>query len=83
MIEDVNEAMLNMLSSGHCPICARRGFVLGPQGGSAINIECANLDCRRRFNVTLFAGQVMMAQQIERRGEGGPIWPSEPGLTAD
>jgi hypothetical protein len=78
MTDQMNEAAMEMLNRGSCPICARRGFVLGPQGGSSINIECANLDCRRRFNVALYAGEVLMAQQIERRGEGGPIWPSEP-----
>jgi hypothetical protein len=75
---ELNEAAMEMITRGSCPICARRGFVLGPMGASAINIECANLDCRRRFNVALFAGEVMMAQQIEKRGEGGPVWPSEP-----
>jgi hypothetical protein len=80
MNHECNEAMMEMLTRGHCPICAKRGFVLGPMGGSSINIECANVECRRRFSVATMSGEVLMAQQIERRGEGGPVWPSEPPL---
>jgi len=76
--DDMNEAALETLSRGLCPICAHRGFVLGPQGGMSMNIECANVECRRRFNVVTVSGRVITAQQIERRGEGGTIWPSEP-----
>jgi len=76
--EPMNEAALEVLSRGLCPICARRGFVLGPMGGMSINIECANVECRRRFNVVPFAGTILKAEQIDRRGEGGVTWPSEP-----
>lgn len=66
------------LNSGRCPDCGGRGFVLGPRGGLNQNIECAQVSCRARFNVTLFSGAVQAAQRIEKRIEGGPSWPSEP-----
>lgn len=66
------------LERGHCPDCDKRGFVLGPQGGNSINIECASLACRARFNVALYAGKVMFAQRLPKRAEGGLAWPSEP-----
>jgi hypothetical protein len=72
MSED--EMLAVMISRGHCPDCTQRGFVIGPQGGSAINIECANLGCRSRFNASFYAGNVLLVQRIDRSA----IWPSEP-----
>jgi hypothetical protein len=66
------------LQRGDCPVCQQRGFVVGPIGGNNINIECANLSCRERFNVTMFSGAVIHAHRIEKRSEGGHAWPSEP-----
>lgn len=77
LIEDPAAAWA--LECGHCPDCGYRGFVHGPQGGMATNIECGNLACRSRFNVTYFGGQVVMAHRLESRAEGGVEWPSEPG----
>jgi hypothetical protein len=73
-MSDDEEQLADTLSSGHCPDCKQRGFVLGPMAGHAINIECANVKCRARYNVALFGGNVMFAQRIERSSE----WPSEP-----
>jgi hypothetical protein len=66
------------LSAGQCPDCGGRGFVLGPMAGINLNIECASLACRVRFNVTLYSGAVLLAQRIETRSQGGVPWPSEP-----
>lgn len=66
------------ISAGNCPDCHSRGFVLGPMGGINLNVECANVHCRARFNVALYAGRVQYAQRIEKHSEGGPEWPSEP-----
>jgi hypothetical protein len=68
--------MIDALSRGHCPDCNYRGFVLGPKGSLAQNIECGNLSCRARFNVTIFGWQVVFAQRIEKESEGGPGWPT-------
>jgi hypothetical protein len=76
--EMMTEAERALLTSGHCPACKERGFVLGPKGGVAQNIECASLACRARFNVTSFGGDVLMAQPIPRESEGGSRWPSAP-----
>ena len=78
MSREVSAAELQTLNQGHCPDCRGRGFVLGPRGGLALNIECAQLPCRARFNVALFSGVAQTAQRIEKRLEGGPEWPSEP-----
>jgi hypothetical protein len=55
------------LAQGICPDCGHRGFLLGPRGGLAINIECGNGDCAARFNVTPMGwGQLVFAQRIDR-----------------
>lgn len=66
------------ITRGFCPDCGGRGFVLGPRGGAAINIECANLHCRARWNVSPWAGVMAFAHRIPRRAEGGQQWPSCP-----
>jgi hypothetical protein len=65
------------ITLGNCPDCGHRGFVIGPQGGGHINIECANLSCRERFNVLFYSGTVVFCQRIGN-GREGPTWPSEP-----
>jgi hypothetical protein len=63
------------ITSGHCPDCGYRGFVLGPRGGVAINIECGNTICRARFNVTAArTHQIVFAQRIPREEDGGSKW---------
>lgn len=74
-VSDEDRAKLN---AGRCPECGGRGFVLGPRGGMNQNIECAQVTCRARFNVAIFAGAIQHAQRIEKRVEGGPRWLSEP-----
>jgi hypothetical protein len=69
-----DERAARSISSGHCPDCSHRGFILGPKGGASQNIECGNLNCRARFNVTIFAGACVFAQRIERESEGGSRW---------
>lgn len=74
---DLDAAQLLCISFGDCPQCRQRGFVIGPAGGAALNIECAALDCRTRYNVVFFAGSARMGQVIGN-GSTGPQWPSEP-----
>ena len=64
------------LTRGHCPDCGYRGFVLGPRGGAAINIECGNTACRARFNVSSFAHWhgVAMGERIPKEAKGGSNW---------
>jgi hypothetical protein len=63
------------ITNGHCPDCGHRGFVLGPRGGAAMNIECGNLDCRSRFNVAQFMTHaIVMAHRLPKVGQGGPDW---------
>jgi hypothetical protein len=78
MSRDATPAERYTLNLGHCPDCKGRGFVLGPRAGMAVNIECAQIPCRARFNVVIFSGAVQHAQRIEKRSEGGLEWPSEP-----
>jgi len=76
-VNELSEADKNRLTRGHCPKCGERGFVLGPQDGASINIECASW-CRARYNVALFAGHVIAAEKIPDENEGGAAWPSSP-----
>ena len=67
------------ISKGRCPDCGQRGFVLGPRGGSAQNIECASLACRSRFNVAVMGFRVMMCHRIGIGGQPDSLrWDSEP-----
>ena len=74
----LEQGHFNLLTRGICPQCRQRGFVLGPRGGAAQNIECADIACRARYNVTAYAGSVVMAETIPRESEGGSRWPSSP-----
>lgn len=65
---DNDEELAAKLSSGHCPDCSYRGFLLGPRGGASINIECANVACRSRFNVANIGWQIVMAHRIPSEG---------------
>ncbi len=47
-----------------CPDCEGTGFLEGPHGGMAVNIMCANTDCKSKFNVTFWGGQLCFAQRI-------------------
>lgn len=79
----LDDALVRKIDSGHCPDCGHRGFVLGPRGGSAMNIECGNVACLARFNIGQhpFNHTIVMAHRIARRGpEGGADnWGYEPG----
>jgi hypothetical protein len=68
--------LVEVLNMGVCPDCLHRGFVLGPRGGGSINIECADLKCRARFNVAqgLHTHKIVMAQRIPREKDGGMPW---------
>lgn len=68
--------MINAIESGHCPDCGYRGFVLGPQGGMAINCECGG--CRNRFNITRWMGKTAFVERLPSVAEGGIPWASEP-----
>lgn len=74
---------LRRLSAGHCPRCDGRGFVIGPAAHGMghqllnLNIECASLSCRSRYNVAFRSGEALMAQDLFD-GRAGPPWPSEP-----
>jgi hypothetical protein len=70
--------LTTMISRGYCPDCNHRGFVIGPQAGLNINIECGKTACRSRFNASFWGGDVVFCERIEKFGEGGSIWPSEP-----
>jgi hypothetical protein len=71
----LDEITLGRLNAGHCPDCGYRGFVLGPRGGSAINIECGNVICRARFNVTCgLINRIVWAQRIPKEDDGGSNW---------
>lgn len=68
------EPEVRRIADGYCPDCGHRGFVLGPRGGAAMNIECGG--CGSRFNVAQAPAshRVVMAQRIEREDEGGSSW---------
>lgn len=64
------------LELGRCADCGYRGFVLGPRGGAAQNIECGSLTCRARFNVVQNPlGQgLVFAERIPKERNGGARW---------
>lgn len=62
------------IDSGHCPDCNHRGFVFGPRGGAAMNIECGG--CAARFNVSqfIYSHHIVMAHRIPKQSDGGSDW---------
>jgi hypothetical protein len=83
MSELIDDAGLALLTAGHCPDCAHRGFVLGPRGGSGLSVECAAIPCRARFVIVLSPvgppGSVVLAQPVDRESAGGGTWTNSPG----
>jgi hypothetical protein len=69
-----DEDAARKISEGLCPDCGYRGFILGPRGGAAMNIECGSLECRSRWNVTQISGEVVFCHRIPREREGGAKW---------
>jgi hypothetical protein len=78
MGEKMTTQELRRIGQGYCPDCGHRGFVIGPQTGLNLNLECGSLSCRARFNVAFYASSAIMAQRIEKRAEGGYAWASDP-----
>lgn len=76
--DHLTTAQLGTISKGNCPACDNRGFVIGPQGGRSINIECADPACRSRYFVVFMSGAAMMGHILQKRSEGALKWPSEP-----
>lgn len=89
---NLGDTELDCLTTGHCPACGYRGFVIGPGAFPSdeaqqvlgmpamfqVNIECGSVDCRSRYNVTFRSGAVLFAQDLFD-GRSRPPWPSEPG----
>jgi hypothetical protein len=57
---------------GIAPDCGYRGFVLGPRGELAINIECGSPSCRARFNVgaSQYSHKVIIGERIPKPSYG-------------
>jgi hypothetical protein len=77
----ISDSDLKTISRGFCPACHKRGFVIGPAGGAALNIECANVRCRDRFNIVFISGEAMIGHHIGN-GATNAAWPSEPPAPA-
>lgn len=75
MTRDLTEQQKGRVTYGYCPKCNGRGFRIGPQGGAAINVECVSEPCRKRFNVVMFGGRCLFAEEIPSEREGGSSWP--------
>lgn len=51
-----------------CPDC-REGFLIcGPVGGCSVNVQCSY--CTSEFNLTSFAGELVMAERISHTKSG-------------
>lgn len=73
-MNDLSKWQSDKIAHGHCPVCDYRGFVLGPRGGAAINIECGNTKCAARFNVVRLPDGTCWGQTIQKRSDGGAAW---------
>ena len=74
--------MTESIARGNCPKCGYRGFVIGPQGGMSINIECGNVKCRERYNAAFYSGDVVFCERIGN-GKVDIPWPSDPDRFGD
>lgn len=48
-MRDVTPSERQLINRGVCPCCHQQGWLAGPRGGMAINIECST--CGLRANV--------------------------------
>jgi hypothetical protein len=71
-MDNIPDDELEQIAAGHCPDCGGRGFVMGPQGGMCVNIECAQPKCQSRFNVAVWETGVVWAQRIDNDVEWPP-----------
>jgi len=78
--EMLSDAALRLIAGDWCPDCHQRGFIRGPRGGMAVNIECRNAACKARFNVADVHNQPLWAHRIEKQSEGGADWSTLPPL---
>lgn len=74
MSNQLSDIAAETIARGHCPNCGYRGFVLGPKGGVAQNIECGGLECRARFNIVRLPDGSIWGERIENQSEGGSDW---------
>lgn len=58
---------LTRRDGAECPDCHGDMFLMGPQGGCAQNIKCANKECGSEFNVAPFDGGWCGAPMIAAR----------------
>lgn len=72
--QPLGDEQMAAINKGHCPDCNHRGFVLGPRGGAAQNLECGG--CANRFNVAVLPAShhVVLGHRIPRGDQGGGDW---------
>lgn len=65
-LSPLTDDQVQRIGNGYCPDCSHRGFVLGPRGGNAMNIECGNIECRSRFNIVQgpFSHRALFAHRL-------------------
>jgi len=61
-MKDLKQWEKILLNFTICPDCKQEGFLEGPHGGDAVNIQCANPECGSRFNVV--PGVIGFSQRI-------------------
>ncbi len=65
-IESLTDAEAEALDKGQCPDCGSPDFYLGPRGGMNRNIQCANDQCRSKFNLVLGMAGSFGKQRLSR-----------------
>lgn len=50
--------------NGRCHGCDGALFLAGPRGGMAQNVMCANMNCRRKYNVARWRGELLMIHAL-------------------
>lgn len=64
------DPVFEALANQHiCPDCKGESFFMGPKGGAAQNVKCANPECGSEFNLAPFEdgawlGPPMLVQRI-------------------
>jgi len=83
MTAPLTDPEIDMINAGHCPDCKHRGFVLGPRGGAAINVECGG--CANRFNIacTSFSHTIVYGHRLPSLNQGGASWHQPSGAVCE
>lgn len=64
-LEELTDEEIDFISKyAKCPDCKKGNLLEGPEGGSAMNVKCANEDCGTELNLAFAGDSIMYGERI-------------------